>query len=299
MSADSTLVIALERHRQLTFAPPLSAEQECSLNQARIAGDAQGRELMILSNLRLVWHLAKRYAWSGIPSDDLFSSGVQGLIGAIDTYDHERGRLATHARMHIRKEMLTLIATQRSLLHLPSSVNYHALLITRAEASLSATLGREPHEEEIAKETGLSVKRLRVVRCALGTMVSLDDSGEDGEDGGSLHESLADGDAAPADVTASDTSRSEWLAHAVARLAPRERKLIYRHFGLDGRGGEPLAHVAQELGVSRERLRQIEISALRKLRHLLQADNAHLGESLGNGSWAHILRDCGLCLSAA
>jgi RNA polymerase primary sigma factor len=291
-------VIALERHRQLTFAPPLAAEQETTLNQARSAGDAHARELMILSNLRLVWHLAKRYAWSGIPADDLFSSGVQGLIGAVDSYDHERGRLAPHARMHIRKEMLTLIANQRSLLHLPSSVNYHALLITRAEASLCGTLGREPLEEEIAKETGLSVKRLQVVRRALGTIVSLDDSGDEGEDGDNLHESLADEDAASADVTASETSRWEWLTHALDRLSPREQKLIRRHFGLDGRGGQTLSHVADELCVSRERLRQIEISALRKLRHLLQTGDAHLGESFGHGGWDHILRDCGLRLGA-
>ena len=292
-------MIALERHRQLTFAPPLAAEQECALNQARAAGDAQARELMILSNLRLVWHLAKRYAWSGIPTDDLFSSGVQGLIGSIDTYDHERGRLAPHARMHIRKEMLMLIATQRSLLHLPSSVNYHALLITRAEASLSAKLGREPVDEEIALECGLSVARLRIVRRALGTIVSLDDSGEEGEDGDNLHESLADEDAASADKTASEASRWEWLAQAIARLSPREQKLLRRHFGLDGRGGLPLARVAEELCISRERLRQIEIAALRKLRHLLQADGAHLGESFGRGGWDQILRDSGLRLSAA
>lgn len=297
--ADKARVIALERHRQLTFAPPLAAEQECGLNLSRIAGDAQARELMILSNLRLVWHLAKRYAWSGIPTDDLFSSGVQGLISAIDTYDHDRGRLAPHARMHIRKEMLMLIATQRSLLHLPSSVNYHALLIARAESALSAKLGRDPVDEEIALECGLSVNRLRIVRRALGTIVSLDDSGEEDEDGGNLHDSLADEDAAAADQTASETSRWEWLAHALERLSPREQKLIRRHFGLDGRGGLPLAHVAEELCISRERLRQIEIAALRKLRHLLQADNAHLGESFGHGGWDQLLRDTGLRLCAA
>ncbi len=292
-------MIALERHRQLTFAPPLAAEQEGALNQARLAGDAQARELMILSNLRLVWHLAKRYAWSGIPADDLFSSGVQGLIGAVDTYDHNRGRLAPHARMHIRKDMLMLIATQRSLLHLPSSVNYHALLITRAEAALSARLGREPVDEEIALECGLSVNRLRIVRRALGTIVSLDDSGEDGDEGANLHESLADEDAATADQTAAASSRWEWLAHALDRLSPREQKLLRRHFGLDGRGGLPLARVAEELCISRERLRQVEIAALRKLRHLLQADDAHLGESFGHGGWDQLLRDSGLRLQAA
>ncbi|MBK8477705.1 MAG: sigma-70 family RNA polymerase sigma factor [Opitutaceae bacterium] len=292
-------MIALERHRQLTFAPPLAAEQEAALNQARLAGDAQARELMILSNLRLVWHLAKRYAWSGIPADDLFSSGVQGLIGAVDTYDHDRGRLAPHARMHIRKDMLMLIATQRSLLHLPSSVNYHALLITRAEAALSARLGREPVDEEIALECGLSVNRLRIVRRALGTIVSLDDSGEDGDEGANLHESLADEDATAADQTAAASSRWEWLAHALERLSPREQKLLRRHFGLDGRGGLPLARVAEELCISRERLRQIEIAALRKLRHLLQADDAHLGESFGHGGWDQLLRDAGLRLQAA
>ena len=192
-----------------------------------------------------------------------------------------------------------LIATQRSLLHLPSSVNYHALLITRAEAALSARLGREPVDDEIAHECGLSVNRLRIVRRALGTIISLDDSGEDGEDGENLHEALADTDAESADQTASETSRWEWLAQALDRLSPREQKLIRRHFGLDGRGGLPLTRVADELCISRERLRQIEIAALRKLRHLLQTDNAHLGESFGHGGWDQLLRDSGLRLSAA
>jgi RNA polymerase primary sigma factor len=292
-------VIALERHRQLTFTPPLAAEQESALNQARLVGAVQARELMILSNLRLVWHLAKRYAWSGIPADDLFSSGVQGLIAAIDSYDHNRGRLAPHARMHIRKEMLMLIATQRSLLHLPSSVNYHAMLIARAEASLSVQLGRDPTDDEIAAETGLRVNRLRIVRRALGTMVSLDDTGDEGEEGENLHEALADEDAESADQTASESSRWEWLAEAMDQLSPREQKLLRRHFGLDGRGGLPLSRVAEELCISRERLRQIEIAALRKLRHLLEADDAHLGESFGRGGWDQLLRDSGLRLNAA
>jgi RNA polymerase sigma factor (sigma-70 family) len=224
---------------------------------------------------------------------------VQGLIAAIDSYDHDRGRLAPHARMHIRKEMLLLIAAQRSLLHLPSSVNYHALLITRAESTLAAKLGREPVDEEISAECGLSVHRLRIVRRALGTIVSLDDSGEDSEDGDNLHEALADKDAESADQTAAETSRWEWLTHALDRLSPREQKLIRRHFGLDGRGGLPLARVAEELCISRERLRQIEIAALRKLRHLLQTDDAHLSESFGHSGWDHLLREAGLRLCAA
>lgn len=284
----------------MTFLPPLAAEQECALNMSRRSGDAQAREQMILSNLRLVWHLAKRYAWSGIGADDLFSSGILGLIAAVDSYDHDRGRLAPHARMHIRKEMLALIAAQRSLLHLPSSVNYQALLIARAESSLTGELGREPTEAEIAQAAGLSITRLRTVRQALGTIVSLDDTGdEDAEDGINLHEALADEDAASGDETASSSSRSEWLAKALLKLAPREQKLLQRHYGLDGRGGLPLAQVATELSISRERLRQIEIGALRKLRQLLQVNGAHLGESLGHTGWDNILREAGLRLHAA
>ncbi len=292
-------MIALEHHRQLTFLPPLAAEQECALNLARRSGDAQARELLILSNLRLVAHLAKRYTWSGIDPEDLFSSGVLGLIAAVDSYDHDRGRLAPHARMHIRKEMLALIAAQRSLLHLPASVNYHALLIARAETALTAQLGREPTEGEIAAAAGLSVTRLRNVRQALGTIVSLDDTDEDAEDAGNLHEALADEDAATGEETASASSRSEWLAKALLKLSPREQTLLRRHYGLDGRGGLPLAHVATELSISRERLRQIEIAALRKLRLLLQADDAHVGEALGHGGWDRILREAGLRLTAA
>ncbi len=292
-------MIALEQHRQLTFLPPLSAEQECALNEARRTGDSLAREKMILSNLRLVWHLAKRYAWSGIGADDLFSSGIVGLIAAIDSYDHDRGRLAPHARMHIRKEMITLIANQRSLLHLPTSVNYHALLLARAETALTAELGREPTEPEIAQAAGLSLQRLRAVRQALGTFVSLDDTDEDSEDTMSLHESLADEDAVAGDESASASSRCEWLTHALHKLSPREQQLLRRHYGLDGRGGSPLARVAHELSISRERLRQIELGALRKLRHLLQSGDAHLGESLGHRDWDQLLRDAGLRLQAA
>ena len=147
----------------------------------------------------------------------------------------------------------------------------------------------------MARAAGCDVRALAIGKA---DSLTLDDSGDEGEDGDNLHESLADEDAASADVTASETSRWEWLTHALDRLSPREQKLIRRHFGLDGRGGQPLSHVADELCVSRERLRQIEISALRKLRHLLQTGDAHLGESFGHGGWDHILRDCGLRLGA-
>jgi len=292
-------VIALERRHHLSFPPPISAEQEVALNQARLTGDAMAREELILANLRLVWHFSRRYAWSGIPQDDLFSAGVQGLIAAIDTYDHARGRLAPHARVHIRKEMLELIAEQRSLLHLPSSVNYHALLISRAEVALSARLGREPADEEIAAEAKLSVQRIRTVRQALGTMVSLDDSGDGEDEGVSLHEALADEDAELADRSAAVSSRTEWLGRALERLAPREQVVLRRHFGLDGNGGRPLAQLAGELSVSRERLRQIEVAALRKLRRLLEIGDAHRGESLGSTDWDSLLREAGLRQTAA
>ena len=293
-------VIDLEHHRRMTFLPPLEAEQECALNQARLAGDTLARSRLILSNLRLVWHLAKRYAWSGIGTDDLFSSGILGLIAAVDSYNCARGRLVTHACMHIRKEMLMLIAAQRSLLHLPTSVNYQALLITRAEAALAAELGRDPTEPEIAERAGLSPQRLRTIRQALATIVSLDDTGEDSPgDATCLLDAIADDAAESGDRIASASSRVEWLATALHKLSPREQKLLRRHFGLDGRGGLPLAHVAAELGISRERLRQIELTALRKLRHLLQADDAHLGESLGPTDWDQLLREAGLRLPQA
>jgi len=293
-------VIALEHHRQLTFLPPLAAEQECALNQARLAGDLLARERLILSNLRLVWYLTKRYAWSGIGADDLFSSGTIGLMAAIDSYDHARGRLAPHASMHIRKEMLAHIAAQRSFLRLPASVNYQALLIARAEAALAVELGREPTEREIALRAELSIPRLRTIRHALATVVALDDSSDAGaEESAALHEVLADEEAETGGEVADASSRSEWLVAALRRLAPREQRLLNRHFGLDGRGGLPLAHVAAELGISRERLRQIELAALRKLRRLLQADGAHLGESLGQTDWDQLLREVGLRLPQA
>ena len=291
-------MLACEQRHPMTFPPPLAAEQETALNQARRAGDVYAREQLILANLRLVWHLSRRYAWSGIPQEDLFSSGVQGIIAAIDTFDETRGRLAPHARIHIRKQMLDLIATQRSLLHLPTSVNYHALLLARAEAALAVQLGRDPTEEELALATKLSVPRIRIVRRALGTMVSLDEPGEDNEDGITLHDALADETAEPADETAATTSRAEWLTQALQRLNPREQKLLRRHFGLDGCGGQPLAQLASELCVSRERLRQIEIAALRKLRRWLEAGDAHRGEAFGDGGWDTLLREAGLRLSA-
>jgi RNA polymerase primary sigma factor len=292
-------VIALERHRQLTFAPPLSAEQEIALNEARLTGDSKARDQLILGNLRLVWYLSKRYSWSGIDSEDLFSSGVVGLVASVDSYDHSRGRLAPHARLHIRKEMLLLIASLRSLLHLPASVNYHALLIARAEAALTTALGRDPTEEEVAESSGLTVQRLRNVRRALCAVVSLDDNGSDTDDSESLHDALADEEAVGGDRRATDNSRIEWLAQALEKLSARERLLLYRHFGLDGRGGLPLAQVAGEMRVSRERLRQIEQVALRKLRHILQADGVHIEESLGSEGWSNLLRAAGLRLAAA
>lgn len=269
-------MIAFTRGFSLDLPPPPAHLEEAALNRARLEGDFAAREQLILGHLRLVFFLARRYAWSTIAAEDLVSAGTEGLVRAVDCFDHSRGRLSVHAAIYIRKALLEHIAAHRTVMRLPSSANRAAHLLARTESTLAVRLGRAPTEAELAAETGLSARLIARLRAALGTIVSLDVGSDSAEIDRErpLHETLADEEAVAAPEEAERASRTECLNRAMARLSLRERVVVERHFGLDGHGGISLAALAPEFGLSAERVRQILAGALNKLRAALRVPMA-------------------------
>jgi RNA polymerase primary sigma factor len=235
------------------------------LAEARRATDE-----LVAANLRLVISLARRYRGRGLDLPDLIQEGNLGLLKAVERFDPSRGfRFSTYAAWWIRQAITRGLADRGRPVRLP--VNAHETLakLRFVEVELWQRLGREPSEQELADRLGLRVARLREIRLAAEDVASLDSPvGGDGE--GTLGSLVADASAAdPAALAAVDAARAAVQA-AVARLDDREREILHLRFGLDGEDPLTLEEIGQRYGVTRERIRQIELRGLRKLagRHL-------------------------------
>jgi RNA polymerase primary sigma factor len=244
--------------------PLLTAAQEVMLAKRVERGDAAAKERMINSNLRLVVSIAKRYQGHGLPLGDLVQEGVIGLNRAVEKFDWRRGyKFSTYATWWIRQACQRAVANQSATIRVPAHVHERQVKLARARQRLEAKTGTAPTEEELAAATGLE---LRHVEEALGTVeasVSLNQSVGD-DDGGELGDLFADTSADDPAEAAGETLRRESVRQAVRRLPERERKLLELRFGFEG---EPtsLEAIGQELGLTRERVRQLEAQALNRL----------------------------------
>ena len=253
--------------KEIGNVPLLTTEQEVELAKRVEAGDEEAKKQLTEANLRLVVSIAKKYVGRGMPFLDLIQEGNMGLMKAVDKFDYTKGyKFSTYATWWIRQAITRGIAdtgrTIRVPVHMVETIN-KTLRMTR---TLLQELGREPTPEEVAERLNVSVSRVREVLKISRDPVSLDTPiGE--EDDSHLGDFIEDDSAlSPADSAAFSILRAE-LATALESLTDRERQVVKLRFGLEDGRARTLEEVGKEFNVTRERIRQIEAKALRKLRH--------------------------------
>jgi RNA polymerase primary sigma factor len=253
--------------REIGRVPMITHDREIELAKRIEMGDREAMKQFILANLRLVVSIAKRYVGRGLTLLDLIQEGNIGLIRAVQRYDWRRGhRFSTHATWWIRQAISRAVADKGRTIRLPVYVNTALNRIRRERQRLLQELGREPTEEELAAATGLDPIRMVELQAAPGAPVSLElPVGEDEEQ--ELGDVLADTESAsPEDLATTQTLKDEVQRVLESVLTPRERLVLQLRFGLGNSQAHPLEQVGRELGITRERVRQIEAGALAKLR---------------------------------
>ena len=223
---------------------------------------------MINSNLRLVISIAKRYQGHDVPLLDLVQDGVIGLNRAVEKFDWRRGfKFSTYATWWIRQACQRAISSQSSTIRVPSHVHERRLKLSRVAGKLRTQLGREPTREELAEAAELSPQHVDEALDAAEAPVSLNQS-VGVEDEGELGDLFSDPLAADPEDEAVDSLRRQEVRRALGRLPERERRVLELRFGLDG-DPQPLETIGKELGISRERVRQVEGEAMAQLAELL------------------------------
>src|SRR5437588_4022647 len=251
--------------RQLGDGRLLTPAEERELARRKDEGDEEAKKKLIESNLRLVMSITRNYTKAGVPLLDLIQEGNLGLIRAVEKFDYKMGyKLSTCATWWIRQAVTRALAAQGRTIRLPVHVADQVRRLMRARRQLAQKLNREPTEEELAKESGFPEKRVQELLDLVEDPVSLETPVGDGE---SMYADLIeDVNSERPDETTSHKLRRKELAEALLRLNPRMRRVLSLRFGLNGQPPQTLEEVGAGLGITRERVRQLESRALRELR---------------------------------
>ena len=276
--SDNSLKLYL---REISKTPLLTVEEEIELADRIKNGDKEARSHMIRANLRLVVKIAQDYSGYGLPVADLISEGNLGLMKAVERFDPEKGgKLSTYAAWWIKQSIKRALANQSKTIRLPVHMVDKIAKMRRISTLLAEALGREPTDEELADEIGLPRRKMAMLKQASQRPTSLDapiNEGESTEFGDVIGDERATN---PLDSLTDKNLHGE-LDGLLSVLDDRERRIIDERFGLNGKKPLTLEEVGREFGVTRERIRQLQNSALTKMRRALRKKEKPMPKPLG------------------
>jgi RNA polymerase primary sigma factor len=250
----------------------LTAAQEVELSKKIERGDPDAKQRMIQSNLRLVVSIAKNYRNQGLPFLDLIQEGTLGLIRAVEKFDWRRGfKFSTYATWWIRQAVARALADKARTIRMPVHIVERLQKMNKAERMLWTQLGREPTLAEIAEEASLPLEQAREVRAAARASTSLDQPVGEQED--AVFGDFVAGEGPTPEDEVEISLRSQALIRGLAALSERERKVLALRYGLADAEPKTLEEIGRQLGLTRERVRQIEVHALRRLSKLREMES--------------------------
>jgi len=257
--------------REIGQVKLLTPQEEIELAAKIKKGDKKAREHMIKANLRLVVKIAHDYEGLGLPLLDLINEGNIGLMKAVERFDPAKGgKLSTYGAWWIKQSIKRALANQSKTIRLPVHLVDKISKMRRTAMKLQEELGREPTDEELAEELHTSASRVAAMRTAAIRPASLDAPISEDEDSNSYSEVVADENATSPYDQLEDKTVTAMLEEMVKKLDPREATILRFRFGLDGGAEKTLEEVGEKFGVTRERVRQIQNIALRKLRKMIE-----------------------------
>lgn len=261
--------------KSISRQPPLEKDEEQELSRISrkdIPEAYWAKKVLIEANLRLVVSIAKENQFRGLDLEDLISEGNIGLIKAIERFDPEQGnKLSTYACWWIRQQIQLAVSEQTKTIRMPPHAVDKLRRVRRIVTELTAGLGRVPTTEEIAEETSLAVSKIEEILAWGNSTLSLNEGGSEGEENSSIEAYLEDDKCInPLDelVKKSDAA---WINNLLKILNYKEREIILRRFGIGKKEGLTLEEIGDEFGVTRERIRQLEARAIKKLRRKLKS----------------------------
>jgi RNA polymerase primary sigma factor len=271
--------------REISKTPLLTIQEEIDLAERIKQGDTEARSHMIRANLRLVVKIAHDYSGYGLSLGDLISEGNIGLMNAVERFDPEKGgKLSTYGAWWIKQSIKRALANQSKTIRLPIHMVDKIARMRRISSILAESLGREPTDEELATELGLPRQKIAMLKQAAQRPTSLDAPVNDGE-ATEYGEIISDESASDPLEMLTDKNLHDQIGGLLSILNPRERRIIDERFGLSGLKPMLLEDVGREFGVSRERIRQLQNSALAKMRKALmkkeRPTSAAMGVNLG------------------